>query len=186
MVDGTSGPCGGGGPQFTDGEVPGGTVDGTNATFTLANPPTSGHAAWCCSAMASRRQPGTDYTLTGSSIQFLAGAIPQPGDTLLAWYRLPAAGSIGGRNGAGPADSVQRGGDEHLFDKFHFARQLHDSGERAARPEIEWRLQFDLAHAGTTAGFEFKVFWGSTVLVDRVAAARRTLLIAGKGEAGGI
>jgi len=39
FVDGTSGPCGGAGPVFTDGEVPGGVVDGTNATFTLAGTP---------------------------------------------------------------------------------------------------------------------------------------------------
>ena len=39
FVDGTSGPCGGAGLVFTDGEVPGGVVDGTNGTFTLASMP---------------------------------------------------------------------------------------------------------------------------------------------------
>ena len=42
-VDGSSGPCGssGGGvlPSFSDGEVPGGSINGTNTSFTLANQP---------------------------------------------------------------------------------------------------------------------------------------------------
>ena len=43
------------------------------------------------------------------------------------------------------------------------------------------QIDFDLGHTGTTTGFEFKVFWGSTVLVDRMASAAE-LMIAGKGE----
>ena len=42
-------------------------------------------------------------------------------------------------------------------------------------------IDFDLGHTGTATGFEFKVFWGSTVLVDRMASAAE-LMIAGKGE----
>jgi hypothetical protein len=42
-------------------------------------------------------------------------------------------------------------------------------------------IHFDLGHAGTTTGFEFKVYWGSTVLVDRMAGAAE-LMVAGKGE----
>ena len=30
-------------------------------------------------------------------------------------------------------------------------------------------IHFDLGHVGTATGFEFKVFWGSTVLVERMA-----------------
>jgi len=42
-------------------------------------------------------------------------------------------------------------------------------------------IHFDLGHVGTATGFEFKVFWGSTVLVERMASAAE-LMIAGKGE----
>src|SRR5262249_35836886 len=46
-VDGSSGPCGGGGgggiaPLFSDGEVPSGLVNGTNTAFTLAFAPSPG------------------------------------------------------------------------------------------------------------------------------------------------
>jgi len=103
MVDGSTGPCGGAGPQFVDGEVPGGVIDGTNANFTLANTPNP-----TTSLVLFRngvvQNPGQDYTLNGSTVQFLAGAIPQPGDALTAWYRLaPAAGSlIGAQTSPGP------------------------------------------------------------------------------------
>jgi hypothetical protein len=82
FVDGTSGPCGGAGPVFTDAEVPGGVVDGTNATFTLANTPSpAGSLVLYRNGIAQKA--GVDYTLTGATVQFLTGAIPQPGDTLL-------------------------------------------------------------------------------------------------------
>ena len=180
-VDGSSGPCGGAGPQFSDGEVPGGTVDGANATFTLANPPTPA-TSLVLFRNGIAQQPGTDYTLTGSSIQFLGGAVPQPGDALLAWYRLPAAGSIGAETAAGPQILCSAAGTNTSSTSFTslgsctIPANVLETGDR-----IE--LQFDLAHAGTTAGFEYKVFWGSTVLADRVAAAG-DVLIAGKGEAG--
>jgi hypothetical protein len=128
------------------------------------------------------QQPGTDYTLTGSSIQFLGGAVPQPGDALLAWYRLPAAGSIGGETAPGPQILCSAAGTSTSSTSFislgscTIPANVLETGDR-----IE--LHFDLAHTGTTAGFEYKVFWGSTVLTDRVAAAGDAL-IAGKGEAG--
>src|SRR5260370_1302016 len=43
------------------------------------------------------QQLGQDYTLNGSLVQFVAAAVPQPGDTLLASYRLSGSdsGSVG-------------------------------------------------------------------------------------------
>jgi hypothetical protein len=180
MVDGTSGPCGGAGPQFSDGEVPGGTVDGANTTFTLANPPTPA-TSLVLFRNGIGQQPGVDYTLTGSSIQFLTGAVPQPGDALLAWYRLPSAGSIGGETAAGPEITCSAAGTSTSSINFTslgsctIPANVLQTGDR-----IE--IHFDLAHTGTAAGFEYKVFWGATVLTDRAAAAGEAL-IAGKGEA---
>lgn len=83
-VDGSSGACGGG--VFVDQESPGGVVDGSNVTFTLANSPTP-----VLSLHLFRngilQKAGFDYTLSGSTITFLFAATPQPGDTILAAYR---------------------------------------------------------------------------------------------------
>jgi hypothetical protein len=86
-VDGSSGPCGGAQPAFVDGESPSGIADGANATFTLSAFPNPG------SSLAVYRNGvlqklAQDYNLTGNSVQFVTAAVPQPGDTLLASYRL--------------------------------------------------------------------------------------------------
>jgi hypothetical protein len=87
-VDGTSGPCGSGGSTvtFVDGESPGGVVDGSNVTFTLITAPlpsTSLHLF----RNGIMQKLSFDYTFSASTIVFVAGATPQPGDTILAEYR---------------------------------------------------------------------------------------------------
>ncbi|HMF75345.1 MAG TPA: hypothetical protein VK604_06745 [Bryobacteraceae bacterium] len=71
---------------FVDGEIPGGSITGTNATFTLASSP---------SPVTSLRlykngvllSPVNDFTLAGATITFVTAAIPQSADTLQASYR---------------------------------------------------------------------------------------------------
>ena len=180
FVDGTSGPCGGAGPVFTDGEVPGGVVDGTNGTFTLASTPSpAGSLVLYRNGIAQK--PAVDYTLTVATVQFLTGAIPQPGDTLLAWYRLPPAGPlIGGLTAPGPQIRCSAAGASTSsasltsLGSCTIPANVLQTGDRV-------EIHFDLAHAGTATGFEFKVFRGGTVLVDRMASAAE-LMIAGKGE----
>jgi hypothetical protein len=74
------------GASFADGETPAGTIDGTNATFTLAHAPNP-----AVSLLLIRnglgQSAGLDYTLSGITITFVSAAIPQPGDALVAWYR---------------------------------------------------------------------------------------------------
>jgi hypothetical protein len=85
-VDGTSGACGGSTFNFVDGESPGGVVDGSNLSFTLANTPfpaTSLHLF----RNGLMQKLGFDYTFSGSTIVFVTVATPQPGDTILAEYR---------------------------------------------------------------------------------------------------
>jgi hypothetical protein len=94
-VDGTSGPCGSSTSpvMFVDSENPAGTIDGNNATFTLANapnPPTS--LALFRNGMLL--QSGQDYSLSNNSIQFVVGKQLSPGDVLQGSYRL--AGSLPG------------------------------------------------------------------------------------------
>jgi hypothetical protein len=87
-VDGTSGACGTGGStiNFVDGESPGGVVDGSNVTFTLANAP-SPSTSLHLFRNGIVQKLGFDYTFSGLTIVFVAGATPQPGDTILADYR---------------------------------------------------------------------------------------------------
>ena len=72
-VDGTSGPCASVSTTFIDAEVPAGTINGSNAAFTLANvpnPPTS-LALFRNGLLLTQ---GGDYTLSVNAITFLTGA----------------------------------------------------------------------------------------------------------------
>ncbi len=97
-VDGTSGPCGettSSGPGFTDAETPAGLLNGSNAVFTLANAP-SPDTSLALYRNGLLQKQAVDYTLSGNTITFTAGAVPQTGDVLAASYRLAdaASGSI--------------------------------------------------------------------------------------------
>jgi hypothetical protein len=71
---------------LADQVTPAGTIDGTNATFTLpAAPNPAAGLVLFRNGMAMKN--GFDYTLSGATITWLSGAIPEAGDTLLAWYR---------------------------------------------------------------------------------------------------
>jgi hypothetical protein len=75
-----------GGVNFVDEETPSGTVNGSNATFTLANAPTPATSLHLYLNGVRLRQ-GTDYTLSVATITYAAGSIPQTGDTHHADYR---------------------------------------------------------------------------------------------------
>src|SRR4051794_1355899 len=81
-VDGTSGPCGSAATSFVDGDSPAGIVDGANASFTIsaaADPP----ASLAVYRNGLLQKLGSDYAFSGRTVQFVAAAVPQPGDTLL-------------------------------------------------------------------------------------------------------
>lgn len=67
-------------------EVPTGTVNGTNPTFGLANTPTSGTEHVYVNGVLMNQGAGNDYTISGATITFLTGAIPQSGDVILVSY----------------------------------------------------------------------------------------------------
>jgi hypothetical protein len=89
-VDGSSGACGtgggGGGPVFVDAEAPAGAVDGSNSVFTLTGSPSP-----TLSLQVFRngilQKAGSDYSLSGATVTFLSGAIPQSGDVVQTYYR---------------------------------------------------------------------------------------------------
>ena len=78
-------------PTFVDGETPGGAINGTNPTFTLANTPAAGSLHLYLNGL--RMCTGTcggitaDYAIAGNTITFNTPSIPQAGDILLADYR---------------------------------------------------------------------------------------------------
>jgi hypothetical protein len=89
-VDGSSGPCGGTDSSsdvvFADAESPAGTVNGVNASFTLANAP-SPAASLALFRNGVLLKQGLDYVLSGNTLTFYTATLPQTGDTLIASYR---------------------------------------------------------------------------------------------------
>ena len=110
-VDGTSGACGTGSvgsTVFVDAETPGGTLDGVNTAFTLANPPNPS-TSLTLYRNGLRLSQNVDYTIATSSITFLANAVPRPTDILLADYRLttlPAVVFVDAETPGGTIDGV--------------------------------------------------------------------------------
>lgn len=75
-------------PSFADGEVPTGTINGTNASFTLAHASAqTGNSLVLVRNGVVQQSGGNDYTLAGATVTFTTGSIPQTGDVVLAWYR---------------------------------------------------------------------------------------------------
>ena len=187
LVDGTTGPCSS--PTFVDAEVPAGTVDGVNDTFTLAGTPNG------TSLMMFRNglylTTGFDYTVTNGTVRFVAGAIPQAGDTLTASYRVDpaAAGNIGSFTNGGSAvravastqvicNAAGSASTSILMTTLGACdipmAELH-IGDR-----IE--IRFTFAHGGTAAGFDFQVNWGSTAVLARHGDPRDAA-VAGSADA---
>jgi hypothetical protein len=74
------------GVTFADAEAPAGTIDGTNATFTLAaapNPIGSLQLYKNGSLLSAAR----DYAVSGTTLTFLGSSLPHSGDTIQAFYR---------------------------------------------------------------------------------------------------
>lgn len=81
---------GGGGlttANFVNKEVPSGTINGSNATFTLANTPNSGSEHLYLNGLLQESGSGNDYTITGATITMLN--VPVTGDKLRASYTKP-------------------------------------------------------------------------------------------------
>jgi hypothetical protein len=97
-VDGTAGPCGSLGPGFVDSETPAGLISGTNAVFTLADSPVPSTSLAVYRNGVLQTQ-GVDYALSGNVVTFSSGSIPQPGDGLVATYRLAAPNAPIGEEG---------------------------------------------------------------------------------------
>jgi hypothetical protein len=122
-----------------------------------------------------------DYTLTGSTIQFVAADTPQPGDTLLAGYRLTGTDSGTSQiytspqvlcSGIGAATS---GTSLTSIGTCPIPSGLLLPGDRV-------EIRFDFAHQGTASGFSFEIHWGATTILHRDAATGDTL-VTGRADA---
>ena len=71
--------------RIIDGEIPAGVIDGANAAFTLVNIPLPGSVHLYLNGV--RQRPTTDYSVSGNTITYTAGAKPQSGDNHYADYR---------------------------------------------------------------------------------------------------
>ena len=67
-------------------EIPTGTVNGSNATFTLASTPVAGSESVYVNGILQNVGTGNDYTISGATVTFLTGAIPQTGDIVRVSY----------------------------------------------------------------------------------------------------
>lgn len=72
--------------SFVIREIPTGTINGTNPTFTLANTPTAGTEQVFVNGVLQNVGAGNDYTISTNTITFQSGAIPQTGDVVLVNY----------------------------------------------------------------------------------------------------
>lgn len=182
-VDGSSGPCGTGGsgaaPNFTDGEVLSGVIDGANLAFTVSAVPTP-LASLALYRNGVLQKAGQDYRVSNNSIQFLPGSAPQLGDTLLASYRVTPAGAPQGPpvpqvlcSGTGTATSATT---LAALGTCTIPAGTLQPGDRV-------RISFDYSHEGALTGFTFAVNWGNTLLVQRNGAPGDAS-ISGWAEAG--
>jgi hypothetical protein len=172
-VDGTSGPCGAA-TQYFDAETPGGIVDGTNTTFTLANAPSGS------SLMLFRNglymSANFDYTLNGSTVTFASGAQPQPGDQIVASYRVdPNAGNLAAlTQGSAPVPAVvaqvvcSHNGIQTNATVW-ISLGACDIPASALKPGDRIEVRFSLSHTGTAKGFNVRVNWGNTTILSRQA-----------------
>jgi hypothetical protein len=185
-IDGSSGPCGGGAsvnvPGYVDNEIPGGVVDGANATFSLASQPSP------ISSLALYRngmlmKANFDYTISGSTFQFVSAATPQPGDTLLASYRVAATSSpVDSEPGTASVETLCSAGGSTTLSTVATAlgtcvipADTLQEGDRVA-------IHFDYAHAGTLSDYTFRVLWGGATIMSRDVNAADSF-ITGRADA---
>ena len=71
--------------NFVDKEVPSGTIDGANVTYTLANTPIAGSEHIYLNGVLQESGAGNDYTITGATITYIVAILT--GEKLRVTYR---------------------------------------------------------------------------------------------------
>jgi hypothetical protein len=176
-VDGSSGPCGSGGGagggSFADAETPAGTVNGSNATFTLASAPSPAGSLELYRNGLFQRQ-GVDYQISTNTITFFLASVPKLGDLLVANYRFanpndPLSSLASPQVVCSSTGSSTSGTTLVELGSCTIATGLLGAGDRL-------EVQFQYGHAGTATGFTGTVLMGGTTVASRSGAATEALL----------
>jgi hypothetical protein len=175
-VDGSSGPCGGGGGvggSFADAEIPAGTVNGVNTVFTLASIPSPAGSLELYRNGLLMRQ-GADYQISANTITFFLASVPQSGDLLVGSYRfanpndplssLASPQVVCSSTGSGTSGTAL----------IELGSCTVPAGLLGAGDRLE--VHFQYAHTGTSTGFTGAVVLGSTTVASRSAGATEALL----------
>jgi len=174
-VDGSSGPCGGGGggvtPLFVDGESPTGAVNGVNSVF-LLNRAASPAASLNLYRNGLLQRPGTDFSLAGAVITFFSGALPRSGDLLTASYRYADPGNPLGSLGSPQVVCSTNGTSTSGATFTPLGTCTVPAGLLGTGDRLE--VQFHYAHTGTSTGFVPEIRWGATTLISRTAGSTDT------------
>jgi hypothetical protein len=172
-VDGSSGPCGGGGvlPQFSDGETPTGTINGANTTFALAFTP-SPTASLQLYLNGLRMDQGVDYTISGSTVTFISVSVPQTGDVLLASYRYANPNNTLGSLTTPQVVCSAVGISTSSTSSTSLGTCTLPLGLLTTGDRVEVLYQF--SHTGTTTGFTPQVSFGGTPVLSRAATSADT------------
>jgi hypothetical protein len=183
-VDGTTGPCGGAASQFFDAESPGGIVDGSNKTFTLLNPPSGSSLSLYRNGLYM--SANFDYTLSGNTITFVTGGLPQPGDQLIANYRIdPSAGNVVSLT-SGASSSTAHTAVAQVLCSSNGASTGGaawvglggcDVSSSDLKPGDRIEIRFSFTHTGTTKGFDVQIDWGGTTAIARTGGTQDTALV---------
>jgi hypothetical protein len=178
-VDGTSGPCGGGSgggilPQFSDAEIPAGTINGANTVFTLTFPP-SPPASLDLYRNGLLQKVNTDYILNGNSIQFFLSSTPQTGDVLVASYRYGNPNNPLGSLTSAQVICSSMGATTSAATLQQLGSCTIPAGLLGTGDRIE--IQFQYSHTGIAAGFVGEIHWANTTVISRPAAAAETAFV---------
>lgn len=201
-VSGTSGPCFDATqlPGYSDSETPGGVVDGSNVTFSLAGQPVPAQSLLLF-RNGILQQQGFDYTLVGSVVQFASAAAPQPQDTLLASYRLSSlqGGNLTGGSGGGVIPGIDGSNSGVVFPTLYAQVVCSVTGTQTSSLVLatlgtctipgqflgsgdRLDIRFLFAHSGGGSGFTYAVKWGATTIVQRNAGVNDAM-ISGRADA---
>lgn len=177
-VDGSSGPCGSGSggvlPSYSDGEIPSGSINGSNTSFTLANAP-SPAASLSLYLNGLLMTQGTDYTLSGNTIAFLTASTPQSGDLLIASYRYANPSNPLGTLAAAQVICSSTGSTTSSTTLTQLGSCTIPAGLLETGDRIE--IQFQYSHTGSTTPFTSAITWAGATLVSRSTVSTETAVV---------
>jgi hypothetical protein len=116
-----------------------------------------------------------DYSLSGTSVTFLSGAIPQTGDLLTADYRYANPGNPLGSLTAAQVICSSTGSSTSASASTQLGSCTIPAGLLGTGDRIE--VQFQYNHAGSSTGFTGLIQWAGTTVISRSAAATETALV---------